>query len=80
MRFNGKTVLTRSAWREMQFNYDGRKPGTYTIYLTEGGATPVSNVIDYTLTEEAAQKLAPRIIDDDFEGDGARNPPAPRGQ
>ena len=30
----------------MQFNYDGRKLGTCTIYLTEGGDTPVSNVID----------------------------------
>ncbi len=80
VRFNGKTVLTRTAKREMQFNYDGRKPGTYTIYLTEGGETPVSNVIDYTLTEEAAKKLGPRIIDDDFDRDGARNPPAPRGQ
>ncbi len=80
VRSNGKTVLTRSARREMQFNYDGRKPVTYTIHLTEGGDTPVSNVIDYTLSEEAAQKLGPRLIDDDFDGDGARNPLVPRGQ
>ena len=80
VRFNGKTVLSRTAKREMQFNYDGRKPGIYTIYLTEGGENPVSNVIDYTLTEEAAKKLGPRIIDDDWDRDGARNPPAPRGQ
>ncbi len=81
VRFNGKTVLTRNAKREMQFNYDGRKPGIYMIYLTGGGGEdPTSNVIDYTLTEEAAKKLGPRIIDDDWDRDGARNSPAPREQ
>ena len=80
-RFNGKIVLTRNAKRELQFNYDGRKPGNYTIYLGGGeGREPMSNVIDYTLTEEAAKKLGPRIIDDDFDRDGARNPPGPRQQ
>ncbi len=78
VRFNGKIVLTRTARREMQFNYDGRKPGIYTIYLTEGGENPASNVLDYTLTEETAKKLGPRVIDDDWDRDGARNPPGPR--
>ena len=72
VRRDGRLVLTRGATKDMFYRYHEATPGNYSIELVQGEQR-ISNVIEYTLTPEAAKTLKPPQ-DDDWDQDGAKNP------
>ena len=71
--YNGKSVLNRDASGEYFYRHFERMPGNYTITLRTGDRmTPTSNVVEYTITPEAATKL-PKTKDNDLDRDGLSN-------
>lgn len=73
VRYNGKQVLSRNARDEMAYRYHNLRPGNYTIFLTlDSPDTPASNVLDFTVSDEASAKLLKRR-DRDLDRDGAFN-------